>query len=135
MATLNSVQWQFLQYVTELIDFAKINNYMLTGGELLRSKEQQGIHIINGKSWTKNSDHLKALAIDLNIFVKDYNPPPTLNDWKWRLTYDNEECEKLMAFWESLDPRNYCGGRWKGKKRDLPHYGMKRNFPKPKAES
>ena len=130
MATLNSVQWQFLQHVTDLIDFARVNNYMLTGGELLRSKEQQGIHIINGKSWTKNSDHLKALAIDFNIFVKEYSPAPALNDWEWKLDYSYETGKKLGEFWKSLDARCYWGGDWSGKKQDTPHFGMKKSVPK-----
>jgi len=126
MATLNSVQWEFLKNLAQLIEFANMNGYMLTGGELLRSKEQQELHVKNGVSWTMNSDHRKALAIDVNIFVKKYKPAPALNDWKWKLTYDIEKCEKLMEFWENLDSRCYCGGRWKKPKTDLPHFGMKR---------
>lgn len=109
---LSDRQWAFLK------DFAKLIIYMdevlewkVTGGELERSVEQQRIHVAEGRSWTMDSDHIIKMAIDLFIFING------------GLTWDSAKIEPAAVYWESLSEYNYWGGRWKGKKKDVPHFG------------
>jgi hypothetical protein len=95
---LSDHQWQFLQHLADLITFARINGYKLTGGELERTEEMQKIYFKTGASKTMDSQHLKKLAIDLNVFFRG------------QLTYDWETVKVLGDFWESLDPLNRWGG-------------------------
>jgi len=125
-------QWIFLQNVALLIAFAKEQGFKLTGGELKRTTSQQylylfgktleaikgHLHVRDGRklSKTMKSDHLNAMAIDLNIFYdvdgdgdKDYNPPKKIS-------------KVLGEYWKSLHVDNYWGGDWGW---DLPHFGMR----------
>lgn len=61
-------QWSFLQDVGRLIQWAALNGFKLTGGELFRTVEQQAIYLKEGKTKTANSYHLRRLAIDLHAF-------------------------------------------------------------------
>ena len=106
--SLSDEQWEFLQDVAKLIQFAVSKGMKLTGGELLRTPEQQELYFSQGKSKTLNSLHLRKLAIDLNLIVggqlgsrDDYRP--------------------LGQYWESLDPKNRWGGNFKGFV-DSPHF-------------
>lgn len=99
--SLSDEQWLFLQDVSELIRFAKSKGYKLTGGELLRTAEQQELYYKQGKSKTLNSFHLKKLAIDLYLIVGG------------RLG-TREEYRPLGQYWESLSPQNKWGGNFKG---------------------
>jgi len=116
-------QWQFLQEVGIFIGFCVKNNYKLTGGHLKRLDEQQQIYYDAGKSWTLDSDHELALAIDFNFFIDD------VLDYGWDDKGNpTEGCEdvKLMGmFWKCLSRNNYWGGDCKGKRRDSPHFGKK----------
>jgi len=108
-------QWLFLQDVAKLIEAAKRLGYVLTGGELYRTEEQQKIYVSTGKSKTMDSGHLKRLAIDFNVFFKG------------QLTYDWETIKVLGDYWESLSPQNRWGGDFnKNKKKDgfidSPHF-------------
>lgn len=108
-------QWQFLIHVASLIDFASRNNFVLTGGELYRTEEQQKIYVANGKSQTMASNHLNRLAIDFNVFFAG------------QLTYDWDKIKILGDYWESLYSKNRWGGDFnKNDKRDgfldLPHF-------------
>lgn len=98
----------FLKHVCNLIDFASKNGFVVTGGELYRTAEQQEIYLKTGKSKTKDSYHLKRLAIDLNMF-KD-----------GQLCYDIKELKPIGEYWEALDPKNSWGGNWKFT--DAPHF-------------
>jgi hypothetical protein len=112
---LSDKQWEFLQDVAKLIEFAAINDFKLTGGELYRTRDQQEIYVETGRSMTLNSNHLKRLAIDFNIF-KDID-----GDGNKDLTYDKEQVKILGDYWESLDARNSWGGNWSSFK-DIPHF-------------
>jgi hypothetical protein len=125
-------QWIFLQNVALLILFAKEQGFKLTGGELKRTTSQQLLYLFGktleavsgflrvttGRKLTKTmkSDHLNAMAIDLNIFYdidgdgkKDYNPP--------------KEISKILGEkWKSYHSDNYWGGDWGW---DTPHFGMR----------
>ncbi len=101
--SLVNQQWEFLQDVCALIEYAKGQGFILTGGELYRTKEQQQIYVKKGLSKTLDGLHLDRLAIDLNVFV--------VVDGKNRLA-KAEEIKPLGLFWESLDPQNKWGGNF-----------------------
>lgn len=107
--TLIQHQALFLLQTGDLIRFASELGFLVTGGELWRTEEQQKFYVQNGRSKTFNSQHLKRLAIDLNFF------------WKGELTYDRELIAPVGAHWESLDELNVWGGNWKNFK-DIPHF-------------
>jgi hypothetical protein len=108
-------QWLFLKDIYKLIEKAEELGFLLTGGELYRTLEQQEIYVRMGRSNTLNSQHLKRLAIDFNFF-KDID-----GDGIKDLTYDKEIVRPLGEYWESLSPYNRWGGNWNLFK-DVPHF-------------
>lgn len=115
---LVSEQNNFLIDVVKLIQFSHEKGYLVTGGELYRTKEQQEIYFKTGKSKTMKSSHIDRLAIDLNFF-----------DEKGSLIQTPTEVGK---YWESLNEKNRWGGSWRGlieaKKStfiDKPHFERK----------
>ena len=104
-----SEQAAFLLDMCKLIQKATEMGFVVTGGELYRSPEQQQIHVKAGRSKTMNSLHLSRRAVDLNFF-KD-----------GKLTYDKATLAPLGAFWESLHPLNSWGGNGV-KLVDTPHF-------------
>ncbi len=107
-------QSEFLIHVTQLLAKAYDLDFVVTGGEVYRTVEQQKLYIQQGRSKTMNSKHLKRLAIDLNFFKKN-------DDGKLTLTYDVNVLKPLGNFWESLHPNNSWGGNWNSFK-DTPHF-------------
>jgi hypothetical protein len=107
--TLREEQAAFLLDITRLIQFATKAGFMVTGGELYRTPEQQQIYIKTGRSKTMNSNHLNRCAIDLNFFING------------NLTYDRNILRPIGQYWESLNPKNSWGGNWKSFK-DVPHF-------------
>ncbi len=105
----------FLQDVCRLIQFAVQNCFMVTGGELFRTQEQQDIYVKTGKSKTMNSMHLKRCAIDLNFFKMVGNIPTIISK--------KEDLQILGDYWQSLDEKNQWGGNWKFI--DCPHFERK----------
>lgn len=108
MALVNE-QWRFLIDVALLIVRAEKLGFVLTGGELYRTAEQQAIYLKEGKSKTAHSQHLKRLAIDFNFFVGG------------ELCYDKKKLQPLGDYWESLSPANRWGGNFKSIL-DVPHF-------------
>lgn len=106
---MNKEQWEFLKDVAKLIQFASVNNFVLNGGELFRTPEQQKIYFETGKSKTMNSNHLNRLAIDFNFFVDGV------------LTYEKSKLQILGDFWENLNEKNRWGGNFKSFL-DVPHF-------------
>ncbi len=104
-----SEQAAFLLDMCKLIQKATEMGFVVTGGELYRSPEQQQIHVKAGRSKTMNSLHLSRRAVDLNFF-KD-----------GKLTYDKAVLAPLGAYWESLHPLNSWGGNGV-KLVDTPHF-------------
>lgn len=102
-------QAAFLLDACKLIQKATELGFVVTGGELARTAEQQAIYVKTGRSRTMDSIHLKRCAIDLNFF-KD-----------GKLTYDKKALEPLGAYWESLNPLNSWGGNGV-KLVDTPHF-------------
>ena len=108
---MSAVQEQaaFLLDMCKLIQKATEMGFVVTGGELYRSPEQQQIHVKAGRSKTMNSLHLSRRAVDLNFF-KD-----------GKLCYDKHVLAPLGAYWESLHPLNSWGGNGV-KLVDAPHF-------------
>jgi hypothetical protein len=119
VSELRSAQWEFLQDVARLIDYAKAQGFQLTGGELWRTQEQQALHIQNKRSKTMNSKHLERLAIDLNIFY-DVDEDGDM-DLVTREEHVKTIAKVLGDYWERLRPpgKNVWGGSWGW---DSPHF-------------
>ena len=66
--SLSQEQAAFLLDACKLIQYATEQGFVVTGGELARTPEQQAIYFKTGRSKTMNSIHLKRCAIDLNFF-------------------------------------------------------------------
>lgn len=108
MSIINE-QAAFLLDVCKLIQYASEQGFIVTGGELFRSLEQQQIYLKTGRSKTLASNHLKRLAIDLNFFVQG------------KLTWDKNTLAPLGTFWEGLSSKNRWGGNFKSIV-DVPHF-------------
>lgn len=102
-------QAEFLLDVCKLIQHATSQGWVITGGELYRTVEQQEIHFKAGRSKTMNSIHLKRCAIDLNFFKNG------------KLIWDKNEIAPLGSYWETLNPKNRWGGNFKSLV-DVPHF-------------
>ena len=107
--SLSQEQAAFLLDTCKLIQYATEQGWMVTGGELYRTPEQQEIYLKTGRSKTMASNHLKRCAIDLNFF-KD-----------GKLIWDKQMLAPLGQYWESLNPKNRWGGNFKSLI-DVPHF-------------
>jgi peptidoglycan L-alanyl-D-glutamate endopeptidase CwlK len=96
--SLSQEQAAFLLDACKLIQYATEQGFMVTGGELARTPEQQAIYVKTGRSKTLNSIHLKRCAVDLNFF-KD-----------GKIIWDRAVLAPLGAYWESLNKANSWGG-------------------------
>lgn len=92
----------FLEHVAKLIQFAQNAGYMVTGGELFRTPEQQELYLNHKPPLTKtrHSKHMIRLAIDLNFFVNG------------KIIRKTEDLKPLGEYWTKLDPENVWGGSW-----------------------
>lgn len=106
---LVSEQAAFLLDACKLVAYATEQGFVVTGGELARTAEQQGIYVKTGRSKTMDSYHLKRLAIDLNFFKDGV------------LCYDIEALRPVGAYWESLSQQNRWGGNF-SRFVDVPHF-------------
>lgn len=107
--SLVAEQAAFLKDVCLLLAKCEALGFVVTGGELFRTAEQQAIYVRTGRSKTMNSNHLRRLAIDLNFFLDG------------KLIYDRKVLQPIGDFWETLNPQNSWGGNWKSFK-DVPHF-------------
>ena len=107
---LSRKQGIFLLNVSKLIQYVSEQGWWVTGGELLRTKEQQKIYFENGKSKTMRSKHRSKLAIDLNLFV----------DGEYQTK--KEPYKPLADYWKSLHQNNVAGYDWGW---DANHFEMK----------
>ncbi len=101
MTTLGENQELFAADVAKLIVRAFELGLRVRLGEALRTPEQQKLYFASGASKTMNSQHLKKLAIDLNL-IKDGRLATVA------------EIQPLGKWWESLAPENRWGGSWRG---------------------
>ena len=107
--SLSQEQAEFLLDACKLIEYATSLGFMVTGGELARTPEQQAIYFKTGRSKTMNSIHLKRCAIDLNFF-KD-----------GKIIWDRDTLVPLGDYWQSLNQKNRWGGNFKSLV-DCPHF-------------
>lgn len=105
---LREKQSLFLRDVAKLIQFAFSHGIELTGGELLRTQEQQLIYVKTGRSKTMNSRHLLKLAIDFYFFIDGR----MLFQDRTKYAEDVMLIKPLGDFWESLSPDNVWGSDW-----------------------
>lgn len=97
MSILVTQQAHFLMSACKLVEFATTQGWVVTGGELERTKEQAAIYAKAGKGII-NSMHCARRAIDLNFYTKDGS-----------LKADKVSLEVVGKYWESL------GGTWGGR--------------------
>ena len=91
-------QAQFFQDICQLRAYAAGLGFLVTGGELYRTAEQQQIYVQTGRSKTMNSYHLRRLAMDLNFFLDG------------KLVYDKAVLQPIGDYWESISTKNSWGG-------------------------
>lgn len=103
-------QFYFLKDLARLIEFIDSKGFLITGGELWRTPEQQEIYVKSGRSMTSNSKHLSRLAIDLNFFTED-----------GKIISDKKLLDPIGEYWEGLSDKNRWGGNFKTLV-DLPHF-------------
>ena len=99
--TLFAEQDKFTHDVAKLLAQAWELGFTVTFGEVQRPIEMQKLYVQSGRSKTMDSQHIKRLAIDLNLFK------------------ENRVCTRadilpLGLWWEQLDPVNRWGGSWRG---------------------
>ena len=107
--SLSTEQAAFLLDACKLIQYATEQGFMVTGGELSRTPEQQAIYVKTGRSKTMKSVHLTRCAIDL-IFFKD-----------GKIIWDKATIAPLGVYWESLNVKNRWGGNFSNLV-DCPHF-------------
>lgn len=107
--SLVTEQAAFLLDVCRLIQYATNEGFVVTGGELARTPEQQALHVKAGRSKTMNSIHLKRCAIDLNFFKNG------------KIIWDKATLAPLGNYWEKLHAKNRWGGNFKSLV-DCPHF-------------
>jgi hypothetical protein len=105
--TLSERQQAFAANVAKLIIYINDAGYRVTLGEALRTPEQAALYAAKGVG-SKNSLHIKKLAIDLNLFKDGAYLPGT------------EDHREFGTYWETLDECN----RWGGRYHDGNHYEM-----------
>jgi hypothetical protein len=98
---LISEQSAFLEDACLLIGYARLNRFIVTGGELERTKEQQDIYVKEGKSKTNDSKHLVRCAIDLNFYK--------LVNSEYVIVLDRDALTHIGKYWENLNPKNRAG--------------------------
>jgi len=106
--TLSERQQIFATNVARLILNINGSGCACTFGEVYRTPEQAALNAANGIG-IKNSLHCKRLAVDLNIFRQGIYLSNT------------EAYTPFGEYWESLDPLNRWGGRFK----DGNHFEMR----------
>jgi hypothetical protein len=99
--SLSTEQAAFLLDMCKLIQYATDQGFVVTGGELARTPEQQALHVKAGRSKTMRSLHLKRCAIDLNFFLHG------------KIIWDKATIAPIGAYWETLHPKNRWGGNFK----------------------
>jgi hypothetical protein len=134
MSELLEKQARFARAVPRLLDYADSLGYHVTLGEAYRTDEQAEIHALgfqgreqmaqlierafprfakalrnNTGNGIRNSLHTKRLAIDLQLFDKD-----------WRWITEDYAYTLLADYWESLGNDHRAGVRFG----DTPHFSI-----------
>jgi hypothetical protein len=108
--SLQKNQAIFAQNVSKLINFLFDSGFSCSLGEVYRTAEQAEIYAKESKGIV-NSLHCKKLAIDINLF-----------DLNGVYLVDPASYLKLAEYWESLNPKNRSGIRFK--RVDSNHFEM-----------
>ena len=106
---LRAAQNTFLKNLANLIFYIQDSGYTISGGELWRSEETQAAHVKANRSKTMDSQHLKRLAIDLNIFDGEY----LLFSDTTRKDKDTLIVKGFADNWCALHQANRWGGEFK----------------------
>jgi hypothetical protein len=109
----------FSDHVAELVSYAPDYGLRLAINEVKRTEYQQAKYVEDGLSWTMNSDHLNALAVDF-VFYRPLSNGRFAPIWN----ADNPEIDAIARRWIVMDPvYNYWGyAEWA---KDTPHFGRK----------
>lgn len=107
--SLVAEQAAFLLDVCRLVTKATELGFVVTGGELWRTPEQQAVYVKTGRSKTMASNHLRRLAVDLNFFRDGV------------LVSSKAELKTLGDYWQSLNAKNRWGGYFTSLL-DTPHF-------------
>ena len=124
--SLSDEQFEFLKDICKLIRYAEELGFKVTPGEFLRTREQQRLYLVSGRSKTMLSNHLRKLAADLNFFKEIDGKEEWINGLKSEVAV--EILSPLGHYWESLYTRNRWGGNfdknWNRKDPwvDVPHF-------------
>jgi len=105
-------QQYFAELTIQLFEYILKQKYKFTYGEAYRPQEMQDLYWKQGKTRTRNSQHGKRLAIDVNLFMDGVYLNKT------------EDYAFLGTYWQSLDPLCVWGGSWRQFK-DGNHFELK----------
>lgn len=98
--TLSQKQRRFTRMVGALIQWADLQGFELTFGEVWRTDAQQALYRTEGKSKAVRSRHQDRLAVDFNLFKNG------------RYMSSSSAYAPLGEFWKSLDSGCVWGGDW-----------------------
>lgn len=118
--TLGEKQRLFVSLIGKLIAWAYSNNYELSFGEAVRTKEQAAANANSGAG-ISNSLHLIRLAVDLNLFV---DSSVDIDDDIYQK--DSSAYRPLGEYWKTLHPLCRWGGDFKGRP-DGNHFSLEHN--------
>ncbi len=99
--TLLQKQTIFAFNVSKLIGYIYDQGYAVTLGEALRTPEMASIYAKRGIG-INDSLHCEKLAIDLNLFDRNYTYCMEKSDYR-----------QFGDYWKKLDPANRWGGDFK----------------------
>lgn len=114
---LSNQQQAHSRNVAKLIEYIYAQGYSCSLGEAWRSPEQAALYAKEGKGIV-DSLHCDRLAIDLNLFSPSGVFLSNVADYS-----------SFGAYWETLDPHNRWGGRFK--RVDADHFEYNPNGVQP----
>ena len=100
ISTILGDQFEFSLAVARFILFVNAHDCRCSLKECYRTQEQQDIYLQLRKTKTRNSQHLKGLAIDICIFRRG----------QWLTTY--AELKEFGEYWQRLGADFRWGGDW-----------------------
>lgn len=130
--TLSDKQFDFLKDSMALMQYIINKGWKITYGETWRRPQTQQWLYEQDLTTTLNSKHIKRLAIDLNLFVPQYDINPNTYEVQcsgdWYLLLNSKKnlsiLQDIGAYWENLREGNRAGMFWKAFV-DMHHYEAK----------
>ena len=103
-------QFSFIKDVALLIMYCAQQRWKVTGGDLLRSNEEQDRKYKLGLSKARGGEsrHQSRMAIDLNFWNTDGVYMPYVEEEDGRDAHDSQ-LALIADYWESLNPKNRAG--------------------------